>query len=456
MDILIIGNGIAGVTAALTLRKQSNAKITIISGETEHFFARTALMYIYMGHMRYEDTKPYEDSFWQTNKINLLQAQVVQVLTDSRQVELADKSRISYEKLIIASGSTPTFYNWKGQQGEGVQGLYSYQDLQKLEHFSANIRNAVVVGGGLIGVELAEMLHSRGAKVYLLIREQSYWANVLPKEEADMVSQHILKHNIHLLPKIELQEIVRDEKSGRVQAIITNKGQDIACDWVGICTGVVPNVEWLRSQTSQHNILLQKGIVVNDFLQTSNPHIYAIGDCAEIAQPQQGRKAIEAVWYTARAMGETVAANILGQKIAYTPRLWFNSAKFFDIEYQVYGDVPAANASQQWASIFWQHKDREKSIRIVYNPANMQVLGFNLMGIRYRHEVCEAWILQKYELETVLTHLSMANFDPEFFVEYEGSLLQQYEAQTGKKLKLKQKRGLRAAWLFLKNKLNIR
>jgi len=455
MDVLIIGNGVAGVTAAISLRKISNCKITIISSETEYFFSRTALMYIYMGHMRYENTKPYEDDFWKKQKINLLQARVTQILTNSNQVELADKSRISYQKLIIASGSEPTFYGWKGQEGEGVQGLYSYQDLQKLETFSPHIKTAAVVGGGLIGVELAEMLHSRGVKVHFLIREKHYWANVLPREEAEMVSQHLLKHHIHLSPNTELKEIVLHEKSNRVQAIINNKGENIPCDFVGICTGVRPNVEWLKNQTLAHDILIKRGIVVDEFLQTSNPDIYAIGDCAEIAQPREGRKPIEAIWYTARAMGETVAQNIAGQKTAYTPRLWFNSAKFFDIEYQVYGDVPATNSSQQWASLFWQHKDREKSIRIVYNPNNEQVLGFNLMGIRYRHEVCERWIAEKYTLEQVLPHLSMANFDPEFFTEYESELLQQYNQKTGKKLQLQQKRGLKAAWLFLKYKFKI-
>ncbi len=455
MDVLIIGNGIAGVTAAVSLRKLSGCKITIISSETEHFFSRTALMYIYMGHMRYEDTKPYEDNFWKKNTINLLKARVTQILPQSRQVELDDKSRIGYEKLIIASGSEPVFYGWKGQQGQGVQGLYSYQDLQKLEQFSPHIKKATIVGGGLIGVELAEMLHSRGVQVNFLIREKSYWANVLPQEEADMVSQHLLKNHINLLTNTELQEIVLDEKSQRVQAIINNKGERLDSDFVGICTGVRPNVEWLKNQNSPHDISIKRGIVVDEFLQTSSPNIYAIGDCAEIAQPREGRKPIEAIWYTARAMGETVAQNILGQKTAYNPRLWFNSAKFFDIEYQVYGDVPAANAAQQHASLFWQHKDKEKSIRIVYNPNNQQVLGFNLMGIRYRHEVCERWIADKYTLEQVLPHLSMANFDPEFFAEYENELLKQYNQQTGKQLQLQQKRGLKSAWLFLKNKLKI-
>jgi NAD(P)H-nitrite reductase large subunit len=456
MDVLIIGNGIAGVTAAISLRKISDCKITIISAETEYFFSRTALMYIYMGHMRYEDTKPYENGYWKQQKINLLQSEVKQVLTETKQVELADKSRIAYDKLIIASGSTPVFYGWKGQEGKGVQELYTYQDLEKLTKMTPNIKKAVVVGGGLIGIELAEMLQSKNIEVHFLIREKNYWENVLPTEESEMISAHVAKHHIHLLPNTELKEIILDENTQQVKAIIYNDNQKIDCDFVGICTGVRPNVDWLKKQPTAHSIIINKGIVANQYLQTSDENVYAIGDCVELSAPSEGRKSIEAIWYIARAMGETVAHNILGKNISYQPRLWFNSAKFLDIEYQVYGNVPAATATVQYDSLFWRHKDKEKSIRIVYNRENQQVLGFNLMGIRYRHEVCEKWIVENTKLEQVLAHLSLANFDPEFFTEYEPELLKMYNQQFGKNIQLQHKRGLKAAWQFIKNKLKVK
>jgi NADH oxidase (H2O2-forming) len=88
--IVIIGNGIAGVTAARFIRKQSQHKITIISAETQHFFSRTALMYIYMGAMRYEDTKPYSDDFWAKNKIELLLAKVAQIIDTENTIVLQD------------------------------------------------------------------------------------------------------------------------------------------------------------------------------------------------------------------------------------------------------------------------------------------------------------------------------------------------------------------------------
>ena len=159
--IVIIGNGISGITAARHIRKLSNKKITIISSETEHFFSRTALMYIYMGHMKYEHTKPYEDYFWKKNRIDLKQGFVKTVFPKQKELLFSNGDKMNYDKLIIAVGSKSNKFGWPGQDLEGVQGLYSKQDLDSLEKYAPNnkvCKRAVIVGGGLIGIELAEML----------------------------------------------------------------------------------------------------------------------------------------------------------------------------------------------------------------------------------------------------------------------------------------------------------
>jgi len=106
-NIVIIGNGISGITAARHIRKLSNHHITVISAETEHFFSRTALMYFYMGHMKYEHTKPDEDWFWEKNKINLIRDIVISVDADEKTMQLKNGSNLSYDVLILGTGSTP-------------------------------------------------------------------------------------------------------------------------------------------------------------------------------------------------------------------------------------------------------------------------------------------------------------------------------------------------------------
>jgi len=444
MHIAIIGNGISGITAARFIRKLSDHRITVISAETDHFFSRTALMYIYMGHMRYQDTKPYEDWFWSKNRIDLLKDRVEKIDTAHQQLLLSKSAPLKYDKLIIATGSASNKFGWPGQDLKRVNGLYHYQDLEAMEKYSENLKRAVIVGGGLIGIEMAEMFHSRHIPVTILVREASYWNNALPLEESQMVNREILRNGIDLRLESELSEIV-DDGNGEACAVITKSGERIECGYVGLTAGVHPNIDFLKNT----NFEINRGILVDDNLATNIPNVYAIGDCSETRNPKPGRRALEPVWYTGRIMGETVAHNICGNSVPYDPGIWFNSAKFIDIEYQVYGDI-RSKQPEEHAILYWEHTDGSKSVRIVYDKKGQFVVGFNLMGIRYRHEVCEKWIRDKTSIEEVLQNLKLANFDPETYKEHEADILKKYQEQTGKSVKLKSKRGWNPVYAFLK------
>ena len=412
MNIVIIGNGISGITAARHIRKLSNDSITVVSEETDYFFSRTALMYIYMGHMRLQDTQPYENWFWEKNKIALLKKRVESVDFEAKKIILKDHSNLNYDKLIIATGSKSNTYNCKGNELEGVRSLYHLQDLTYIDKISAGLNRAIIVGGGLIGVELAEMFHSRNIPVTFLVREISFWGKVLPPEEANMIDRHLFEHHIDLKLKSELTEIIGE--AGKVVAIKTSTDEEISCGFVGITIGVSPNIDFLKFSALKTN----KGILVNEFLETNIKDVYAIGDCAELENPDQDRKSIEAIWYTGRMMGEVVAQSICGTKTAYHPGIWFNSAKFFDIEYQVYGKIDPI-LPEGIETIYWEHKEGKKSIRIYFSSVDKAVIGFNLMGIRFRHNICEQWIEERKTIDYVVKHLLEANFDPEFFKRYE-------------------------------------
>jgi NAD(P)H-nitrite reductase large subunit len=274
--IVIIGNGISGITAARHIRKLSDYRITVISSETEHFYSRTALMYIYMGHMKYEHTKPYEDWFWEKNRIELKQGYVVSVDTENKQLQFKNNDLLGYDKLILATGSQTATYGWEGLSLNGVQGLVNIQDVQALENNTENCKHAVIIGGGLIGVELAEMLSTRKIPVTFLIRESYFWNSVLPENDAKHISEHILSHGISLKPETNLDKILGDN-NGNVRAVLTDSGEEISCDVVGICTGVKPNINFLEGS----GIATDKGILVNRKLETNVKDIYAIGDCAQ-------------------------------------------------------------------------------------------------------------------------------------------------------------------------------
>lgn len=411
--VVIIGNGISGVTAARHIRKRSDYRITIISAESDYFFSRTALMYIYMGHMQFEHTKPYEDWFWEKNRIELKKAYVAAIHPKENEIELEGEGRIAYDDLIIATGSAPNKFGWPGQDLNGVQGLYSLQDLETMEQSTKDIDHAVIVGGGLIGVEMAEMLRSRGIGVTFLVREASFWNNVLPPEESNMINSHILEHHIDLQLSTELKEILADE-NGDVRAVIASNGKEIPCQFVGLTAGVSPNISFLKDS----GIETAKGLLVDKLLRSNFENVYGLGDCAQLRLPAKGRRAIEAVWYTGKMMGETVAATICGTPTEYAPGIWFNSAKFFDIEYQTYGTVNAAPAENE-ASFYWEAPGGKRCLRIVYDRNSKAVLGFNAFGIRLKHTVCDSWIRNETHINEVISDLGNANFNPEFFKKFE-------------------------------------
>ncbi|MEH6659472.1 NAD(P)/FAD-dependent oxidoreductase [Leeuwenhoekiella marinoflava] len=425
--VVVVGNGIAGVTAARHIRKNSDKKITIISAESEHFFSRTALMYVYMGHMRWQDLKPYEDKFWDKNRIDLVQAYVEKIDSQDQILHMADGQTLNYDTLILATGSLPAKYGWEGQDLEGVQGLVSKQDLELLEKNAPNNEvcpKAVIVGGGLIGVELAEMLYTRKIDVTILVREKGFWSGILPDAEAQLISEHIQSHGIDLRHEEELDKIIADG-NGKVKAIITKKGEEIPCNLVGITTGVKPKIDFLEGS----GIETDKGILVNKLLETNIQNVYAIGDCAQQREAIGLRKPVEAVWYTGRMMGETVAQTVCGTPFEYNPGNWFNSAKFFDIEYQTYGWVFSSRNKKDYEQHFhWKHPDNTKCITIAFHKKSLQFLGINTFGIRMRHEVLDRWLNERKSIDYVLQHLSQANFDPEFYKKHESYIQATYKA----------------------------
>ncbi|BDW92004.1 hypothetical protein MACH07_08360 [Flagellimonas marinaquae] len=437
--VVIIGNGIAGVTAARHIRKLSDKKITIVSAESKYFFSRTALMYVYMGHMKFEHTQPYENHFWKKNGIDLMEGFVDKVDTQNKLLKIKGAADLKYDKLIIATGSKPNKFGWPGQDLDGVQGLYSKQDLELLEENAPNnkvCKRAVIVGGGLIGIELAEMLRTRNIPVTFLVRETSFWNGVLPSGESEMINEHIREHHIDLRLGTSLKEIIPDENGKVKSVVIEETGEIIDCTLVGLTAGVTPNIDFLKDS----GIELGRGVKVNRLLETNTKDVYAIGDCAEQHEAIGNRRPIEAVWYTGRMMGETLAQSICGNPTEYKPGHWFNSAKFLDIEYQTYGWVFSERRKKDSETHFhWRHPKEKICLTIAFNKDSNAFLGINTFGIRMRHEIFDRWLNEKRDIDFVMEHLVDANFDPEFYKRFENEVVSQYNSDFQKSIRLKKK-----------------
>ena len=424
MHLVIIGNGITGVTCALTVRRlQPEARITLVADESPHHISRPALMYVYLGHLRPQDIKPYEDWFWQENRLELVHATASTFDPQARTVALSTGASLSYDKLLLATGSRSRPGEWPGRELAGVQGFVTLPDLEQMTRDTHGIGQAVVVGGGLIGIELAEMLAAKGVAVTMLIRDAHYWASVLPPEEAALVQRQLAAHHVTVRYTTELAALLPDA-GGRVRDIQTTTGEELPAQWVGLAIGVEPNTD--LAQTA--GLEVARGVLVDELLQTSVPHVYAAGDCAQHRQPAAGEVAVEQLWYTGRQQGETVAYTLCGQPRPYRRGVWFNSAKFFDLEYQTYGRVPARPAPGEH-SFCWQHPNGQHLLRLNFRADTLAVTGVNVLGLRHRHEAWHAWLQAGTPVPQVLAELGGANFDPEFFRQHEADIVAAFNRQ---------------------------
>jgi NADPH-dependent 2,4-dienoyl-CoA reductase/sulfur reductase-like enzyme len=244
--------------------------------------------------------------------------------------------------------------------------------------------------------------------------------------------------------RTELAELLPDAE-GRVQAVRTTAGEEIVAQWVGLAVGVTPNLQLAETA----DLETDRGILVDEFLQTSAPGVFAAGDCAQHRQAGAGEVPIEQLWYTGRAQGETVAHTICGQPTPYRRGPWFNSAKFFNLEYQTYGRVPTELVAGE-ESFYWQHPNALHALRINFRPGSgYAVTGMNAMGIRQRHEVWEQWLRAGTPVQDVLRNLGAANFDPEFFRQHETDIVSQFNKQfpAAQPVVLKRRKGLFARLL---------
>ncbi|MEN0064796.1 MAG: NAD(P)/FAD-dependent oxidoreductase [Myxococcota bacterium] len=442
MRIVIIGNGVAGMEAALTIRqREANWSITIISEESDHFFSRTALMYVLSGQLSHACIEPLERSTYGLQGFERVRARATGIDREGHAVLLADGERVPYDKLIIACGSRPRPASfWPGYDDlKGVGHFVTMQDLTWLEHemhdklsparppnedahlarttpdspyqprppaSQVNGRKAerpVVIGGGLIGIEVIETMIAAGLRPTFLIREDSFWPIALDRQEALWIAEQMRHHGV----EVRLGENVeRLEGETTVQRVVTDLDVH-KTDLVVVAIGVVPNTDWMGDAIERDK---GGGILVDKQQRTNDPDVYACGDCASV-EWFNGWVRPEQLWYTGRDQGRIAARAVLGDDVRYERGIFYNSAKLMDIEYTTAGLV---NMKVEGEASWYHEEDGavKSTTRIVH--VDGQVIGFNFLGRRWDTEVCIRWIEERRTLEYVLAHLNEARFDTEF------------------------------------------
>jgi NADPH-dependent 2,4-dienoyl-CoA reductase/sulfur reductase-like enzyme len=412
----IVGNGVAGTEAALALRaRDEGARISIVSDEHDHFFSRPALMYVFAGQMRLRDTEPYDRGLCGRMRIERVSGRVATVDATGHALVFEDGRRLDYDRLLLAVGSKGRPAPWPGGDGPGVHYFVTLRDLEALDREAKKGMNAAVLGGGLIGVEVAEVLHDRGLHVTFVIREGWYFPVALDRNEASLVAEHARAHGVDVRLGAVVDAVRRGDE-GRIRGVCLAGGDEVVAEIVVSTIGVVPNTGFLAG--SAVTLANSGAIETDEALRTSAPDVWAAGDCANVTW-YDGSRRPEQLWYTARDQGRLAARSMLGDEIAYRRGTWYNSAKLFDLEYTTAGYVPASAGADGSPVVppadlrtwFQRVPGRLESQRIVVKGD--RVVGFNMLGSRWNHEPLLDWIHERRPLEWVLEHLPEAQFDEE-------------------------------------------
>lgn len=381
MHVVIIGSGIAGMSAARRIRQLSDHCVTVVSDEAPFHFSRPAMMYVSKGQLTSDQIKPYPDAEWERLGVTMLQDRVLLIDAASRACHLASGTSLQADKIILATGSEPIVPEINCLASKAVITYTRFSDIARLEYELSRSRIIAIVGGGLIGSEVAEILHAKRKPFSWFIREEGVYRSHLSREESDLITSHITSFgvNIHLNEKLERSETL------------------LNCELVVMCTGVKPRTE-LAQLSAIH---CDDGICVNDRFETDIPGIYAVGDCAQTPWGTDQR------WYAGKEHGEFVAEVICGNTASFVQSVYCNSAKFFDLEWQVFGVVPASGVNTIYRT------DDERCVRFAFDERGV-LIGLQTLGIRLRQSICEDWIRRKVPVEDAMKNFSQARFDPEF------------------------------------------
>jgi len=334
MKYVIVGSGVAGVAAVEAIRSiDKSGEILLISNDPHGHYSRPGLAYYLSGEIPAQALFSREPGDFQRLHVRYIHGHVKQVLRDQGCLEIEEHVYIPYDRLLLSLGACATPLEVPGSQLEGVFKVDHLGDAHRIIKSARRGRTAVVVGGGITALELVEGFVARGMKVHYLMRGDRYWSNVLDFHESKIVEQHLEQKGVQLHHHAEMVEI--SGKRNRVNAVRLKDGGWLHCELLGYAIGVQPQTYLAK----QARLRVDRGILVNEFMQTNDPYIYAAGDVAQVYDPFSGCSVIESLWTPAREQGTTAGLNMAGGRKAYVKSVPFNVTRLAGLTTTIIGLV---------------------------------------------------------------------------------------------------------------------
>jgi NAD(P)H-nitrite reductase large subunit len=328
-QFVLIGSGIAAVSAAEVIRqRRPDAAITMVSEEPHELYSRPGLAYLLRGDVPEKQLIVRTRDDLRALNLKRVNGRVDQLDFATRELVLADGKRLGYDRLLLATGALAVPPPFPGGDLAGVVKLDGLDDCRQILKLARRGRPAVVVGGGITALELAEGLCARRMRVHYFLRGNRYWGDVLDEDESRIVMDRLRHDGVVLHLNTQVKQAVG--KKGRVIAVETQAGETVPCEVLAVAIGVRPRVDLAR----QAGLTVDKGIVVNEFLETSQPGVYAAGDAAQV-----GKTPLDVLWPTAIDQGRVAGANMAGDRVAYVKGVACNVTMLTGLKVTIIGNV---------------------------------------------------------------------------------------------------------------------
>lgn len=329
---LIIGSGVAGVCAAESIRKlDPGGQITIYNGESFPFYFRAALAFYIKGAISEAELYGKPSSWAKNLRIEILNEKVVRVNTGAKEVALKSGRVDKYDSLLIATGAWPFKAPWPGADLDGVVTYRSLNCARRSIELvkKGNVKQAVIVGGGILGVEFVEDFHNLGVQTRLLVRENRILKLLFDEEGGRLIQSQMEADGVQVAFGAEMAEITGS--NGRVAGVVTKSGEKLEAGLVGIAIGVRPYTEFLEGS----GIETGQGVIVDGKLKTNIDGVYAAGD---VAVRKDGGEFVPCrTWLTAASQGKAAGANMAGAKTDFEEKVFFNASHAYKSIYAVVG-----------------------------------------------------------------------------------------------------------------------
>lgn len=327
---VIVGSSIAAISAVKALRKtDADGSLAIISEELNPTYSRPLIYEFLCKKIKEKELNFCESDFFNLFKAEpLLGIKALAVHTGACRVHLSNGEEIGYKKLLIATGGKPITPPIKGMDFKNVFHFTNLSDAKKIVRSLSTIQTCLIIGGGLIGLQAAEAFLNMGKKVHVVELLDRLLAPILDKEGSAVVQEVFTKHGAVIHTSVAAQEILGGTNK-KVMAVKLNSGEEIPADLVVVAVGVRPNTDLVQGT----QIAINKGILVDEHMETSLKGIYAAGDVAEGYDMIINARRPILTWSNGYAQGRIAGANMAGNKTEFLGGLAQNTAKHFDVSF---------------------------------------------------------------------------------------------------------------------------